>query len=88
MMMISISLSSCLYGVFLTITITAVFPFFSFFCSFFLTLKKKAHARQKQNKVNIFSTTKNQVEQNFQNFCDIVIGELEDTNEQLCYLIK
>jgi hypothetical protein len=43
----------------ITITITAVFSFFSFFCSFFLTLKKKAHARQNQNKVNIFSTMKN-----------------------------
>jgi len=53
-------LISFLYDVLITITITAVFPFFllSFFRSFFLPLKKKAHARQKQNKVNIFSTTK------------------------------
>ncbi len=47
-------LLSCLYGVSITITITTVF----LFRSFFLTLKKNAHVRQKQNKVNIFSTMK------------------------------
>jgi hypothetical protein len=42
MMMISISLSSCLYGVFLTITITAVFPFFFFLLFVFFNSEKES----------------------------------------------
>jgi len=61
-MMVILTCLSCGYFLFFFLRIyhhhSCIFFFFllSFFRSFFLTLKKKAHARQKQNKVNIFST--------------------------------